>query len=234
MGCDGGSIPRRSEMVKTKGKTESIDESERLKTQWTCCFISKKPLERPIVVCKLGRLYNKESVVMYLLNKDEYDSTLRNELSHLKSLKNSVITCNLKDSSSESSNYFVCPLTGREMNGKSKFYATKTCGCVISEQAINQFPDTKTCLICERKDFDSSKDLIIIYPKSDELEKIKVSLLAEEHQPKKRSISNQKTFTKEKDSNEPLNLLNEIKSSSGKEIGTLKRTKVTESLYIKK
>ena len=229
MGCDGGSIPRRSEMVKTKGKNEIIDESESLKTQWTCCFISKKLLEKPVVACKLGRLYNKESVVMYLLDKDGIEPTLANELSHLKSLKSSVINCNnLKKE--ESSDYFACPITGREMNGKCKFYVTKFCGCIISEQAINQFPNTKTCLVCERKDFDATNDLIPLYPKGEELEKLKAALLTEEPPQKKRSLNNSKTTN----TNEgPVNLLKEIKAS-GSEIGTLKKTKVTESLYIKK
>lgn len=231
MGCDGGSIPRRAEMVKTKGKTETIDESEILKTQWTCCFISKKPLEKPVVACKLGRLYNKESVVMYLLDKDGVEPALAAELSHLKSLKSSLINCNNLCKSSE---YFSCPVTGREMNGKSKFYVTKTCGCIISEQAINQFPDTKTCLVCERKDFDSANDLIPLYQKGEELDRLKSILLSEER-PKKRTISNPKPKLTETDdrTSSPAILLKEIKESTS-EIGALKKTKVTESLYIKK
>ena len=221
MGCDGGSIPRRAEMVKTKCKNESIDDTESVKTQWTCCFISKKPLERPVVACKLGRLYNKESVVMYLLSKDEVDPALAHELSHLKSLKGSLINCNLKEIEGASSDYFVCPITGREMNGKSRFYISRTCGCVISEQAVNQFPDSKTCLLCER----AIGDLIPLYPKGEELEKLKATLT--EEKPRKRPLSTSKQACV------PENLLKEIKAS-GSEIGTLKRTKVTDSLYIKK
>lgn len=228
MGCDGGSIPKRSEMVKTKGKAESVNEADGLKTQWTCCFISKKPLEKPVVACKLGRLYNKESVVMYLLNKDEVDPALANELGHLKSLKGSLINCN-NLRKEDTSDYFSCPVTGREMNGKSHFYVTKSCGCVISEQAINQFPSTKTCLVCERKDFSVLDDLIPLYPKGEELEKLKATLLTEE-KPKKRPLNNKTIVV---DSSSATNLLKEIRST-GTEIGTLKRTKVTESLYIKK
>lgn len=236
MGCDGGSIPRRSEMVKTKGKSESVNESDGLKTQWTCCFISKKPLERPVVACKLGRLYNKESVVMFLLNRDgEVDPTLASELSHLKSLKGSFINCNSLRKE-ESSEYFVCPVTGREMNGKSRFYVTKSCGCVLSEQAINQFPDTKACLVCERKDFSGTEDLIPLYPKGEELDKLKVAILTEEGKPRKRPLAAAGKVAAAaaiEDSKSPANLLKEIKAN-GSEIGTLKKTKVTESLYIKK
>lgn len=229
MGCDGGSIPSRAEMVKTKAKTEQLDDSEVLKTQWTCCFISKKPLERPIVACKLGRLYNKDSVVMFLLNRQETDPTLATELSHIKSLK-SLINCNLKSSEAKESEYFVCPVTGREMNGKSRFYVTKTCGCVLSEQAINQFPDTKTCLVCERKDFNRETDLIPLYPKGEELEKLRsIEIPEDSSKIKKKRPLDKPTISNS--SSPSLSLLEEIKSK--KEIGALKRSKVTETLYHK-
>lgn len=234
MGCDGGFIPRRVEMVKTKAKAEQLDDSEILRTQWTCCFISKKPLERPIVACKLGRLYNKDSVVMFLLNRQESvdNDVLASELAHIKSLKN-LINCNLKSSESKESEYFVCPVTGREMNGKSKFYVTRLCGCVLSEQALNQFPDTKACLVCERKDFNRETDLIPLYPTGEELEKLKGALKLEEDTckiKKKRPATNVPVTESSNTNFSPL--LNEIKST--KEIGALKKSKVTETLYHKK
>lgn len=228
MGADGGSIPRRAEMVKTKVKPELLDDSEILKTQWTCCYISKKPLEKPIVACQLGRLYNKESVVLYLMNKDGTEAALAAELAHIKSLK-SLINCNLTRPKTTESLYFICPVTGREMNGKSKFFVTRTCGCVLSEQALNQFPDSKTCLVCERKDFDRQKDLVPLYPKGEELEKLRSGLNI-----KKRTSPATATNTPVA-INESANLLllEEIKSSTP-EITTLKRSKVTESLYFNK
>ena len=224
MGADGGSIPRRAEMVKIKGKPEALDDSEILKTQWTCCYISKKPLEKPIVACQLGRLYNKESVVMYLMNKRETEEPLATELAHIKSLK-SLINCNMTGSkTSTESSYFLCPVTGREMNGKSKFFVTKICGCVLSEQALNQFPDAKYCLVCERKDFDKRRDLIQLYPKVVELEKLRS---ATNH--KKRTVGDSSVVAPSAN----LLLLEELKSSTS-EISTLKRSKVTESLYYNK
>lgn len=234
MGADGGSIPRRAEMVKTKVKPELLDDSEILKTQWTCCYISKKPLEKPIVACQLGRLYNKESVVLYLMNKDGTEAALAAELAHIKSLK-SLINCNLtltRPKTTESL-YFICPVTGREMNGKSKFFVTRTCGCVLSEQALNQFPDSKTCLVCERKDFDKQKDLIPLYPKGEELEKLRSGLNIPST--KKRPTPAIATTNAPVATNDSANLLllEEIKSSTP-EITTLKRSKVTESLYFNK
>lgn len=242
MGADGGSIPRRAEMVKTKAKTGSLDDSETLKTQWTCCYISKKPLERPIVACGLGRLYNKDSVVLYLMNKNDREASLASELTHIKSLK-SLINCNLTSSKTQTtteSPYFTCPVSGREMNGKSKFFVTRRCGCVLSEQAINQFPESGTCLVCERKDFDVQKDLIPLYPKGEELEKLRANLSAFNttnnttingaNQSAGNSTKRRAVVTSVSSAN---SLFEEIKSSLP-EIATLKRSKVTETLYFNK
>ena len=35
---------------------------------------------------------------------------------------------------------FVCPISMKEMNGKSKFVYIDTCGCVFSEQGLRQVP----------------------------------------------------------------------------------------------
>lgn len=222
MGADGGSIPMRIDVVKRKAKTSSIDDTEILKTRWTTCFISKEPLTRPIVACTLGRLYNKDEVIKFLINRQDYDPALKAELDHLKSLK-TLINCNLTDSKSSTdtqnasttTHYFACPVTGREMNGKSKFFVTKKCGCVLSEQAVNQFPDTTTCLVCERKEFSASKDLLELYPKT-----VKKST--------KRSLD---TTTTVSDTSSTASLLLEEIKSSGNEISSLKKSKVTQSLY---
>lgn len=233
MGADGGSIPRRAEMVKTKGKTETLDDSEVLKTQWTCCYISKKLLEKPIVACGLGRLYNKESVVLYLMNKDETEASLAAELTHIKSLK-SLTNCNLTCSKTPTdSPYFICPITRREMNGKSKFFVTRNCGCVLSEQATNQFHESKSCLVCERKDFDRQKDLIPLYPKGEELEKLRASLASNPIKSASIIGRNKRSSASVASASSANLLLEEIKSSTP-EITTLKRSKVTDTLYFNK
>lgn len=230
-------------MVKTKKgplETGQIDESEILRARWTRCFISKEPLQKPIVACPLGRLYNKDAVINFLINKNDHDeSSLQQELEHIKSLK-SLINCQLKSnpkaSNLEDTDFFVCPVTLREMNGKCKFYVTRGCGCVFSESALTQFSDTKSCLVCERPDFVAKRDLIPLYPKGEELEALKRALPT-----KKRHIKS------DKDEDTSINsastptitdtaslIFEEIKSSasaSGKEIAVLKRSKITDSIY---
>ena len=86
MGCDGGSIPRRDELVKTKQKQEKPEVAEQLKNVFSTCFLSKQPLEVPIVSCLLGKLYNKSSILNYLIDKSSYgDADVL--VSHIANLK---------------------------------------------------------------------------------------------------------------------------------------------------
>ena len=55
MGGDGGSIPRRCEMVKEKPKPEQKDKDQDMVGKWQHCAISGQPLVKPIVACRLGR-----------------------------------------------------------------------------------------------------------------------------------------------------------------------------------
>lgn len=57
-------------------------ESERM-YRWRHCALTQKKLEQPIVMCGLGRLYSKQSVIELLLEKD----AMPIEFEHIKSLK---------------------------------------------------------------------------------------------------------------------------------------------------
>ncbi len=55
MGADGGTIPKRCELVRNKKKKEKIDKSVRAAVKWKTCQLSQEPLKKPVVACKLGR-----------------------------------------------------------------------------------------------------------------------------------------------------------------------------------
>ncbi|ORX53328.1 DUF602-domain-containing protein [Piromyces finnis] len=164
MGCDGGTIPKRDELVKTKKKDKQVDKTEQLIANWYYCALSKTPLKEPIVSCKLGKLYNKDAIIKYLLNKKEFGDgdkickhiTSIKEVTTLKLTPNPAYTANNKHSSIISSTVgndvlipqFVCPITMKEMSGKYKFVYLP-CGCVFSEQALKEVPST-VCLQCNK------------------------------------------------------------------------------------
>ncbi|CAO1617950.1 unnamed protein product [Sympodiomycopsis kandeliae] len=71
MGNDGGSIARRDELVKVKVDVNApkSNKSSSDRQQWTTCAFSKEPLREPVVADALGRVYNKEAVTQYLVQK---------------------------------------------------------------------------------------------------------------------------------------------------------------------
>lgn len=92
MGNDGGSIPLRRELVKSKPKQEQRDEQNVLRALWLFCALSKvssrrckqivrsiadkvlhqNPLAAPITADPLGKLYNKQSIIEFLLDREKF------------------------------------------------------------------------------------------------------------------------------------------------------------------
>ncbi len=70
MGNDGGSIPYRIDLVKTAAKKEVRDEKAALRDLWFFCALSKRLLEAPIVTDPLGKLYNKDALIEFLLDRE--------------------------------------------------------------------------------------------------------------------------------------------------------------------
>ncbi|XP_006018250.1 protein RTF2 homolog [Alligator sinensis] len=150
MGCDGGTIPKRHELVKGPRKVEKVDKNAELVARWYYCALSQEKLTRPIVACELGRLYNKEAVIEFLLDKSS-DKVVE-AASHIRSIKN-VTELNLTDNpawngdkgNTKGDKYndiqcacFICPVVGLEMNGKHRFCVLRNCGCVFSERALKE------------------------------------------------------------------------------------------------
>ena len=121
MGNDGGSIPDRRDLVKSKAKVRSLpsyrvkkgsdpleqaeqpDKANQTRAKWFFCALSKvrhtlhsatdaddvmlqRPLEEPVASCPLGKLYNKDAVLEYLLDRNKYGDG-EEICGHLKSMK---------------------------------------------------------------------------------------------------------------------------------------------------
>ena len=68
MGGDGGSIPTRDELVRTKKRGEQKDKDFDRLHRWSNCALTQEPLRRPIIACQLGRMYNKQTILEFLLD----------------------------------------------------------------------------------------------------------------------------------------------------------------------
>ena len=82
MGNDGGSIPKRREVVKQKNREERKEIFEIAKAKARLCALSKDSLKEPIVMCRLGLLYNKEQVIKKMIEK-----SLPKAFRHIRKLK---------------------------------------------------------------------------------------------------------------------------------------------------
>ncbi|KAI0344015.1 DUF602-domain-containing protein [Trametopsis cervina] len=143
MGNDGGSIPDRRDLVKSKPKAEQADKANQVRAQWFFCALSKRPLQEPIVSCALGKLYNKDAIIEYLLDKSAYGDgeEICGHIRSLKDVKTLKFTRNLKGAAPKADDsadraQFICPLNLKEMNGVQPFVYLWTCGCVFSQAGL--------------------------------------------------------------------------------------------------
>ncbi|KZP22071.1 DUF602-domain-containing protein [Athelia psychrophila] len=145
MGNDGGSIPDRRDLVKTKVKAEQADKANQTRARWFFCALSKQELREPIVACALGKLYNKDAIIEYLLDNTAYGDgeKICSHIRSLKDVKTLKLTPNsapLSEKAVEASTserpQFACPLTMKEMNGVQPFVYILTCGCVFSQAGL--------------------------------------------------------------------------------------------------
>lgn len=183
MGCDGGTIPTRDELVKLKKKPEQADKHMARMAKWLHCAITQEPLREPIVTCELGRLYNKESILEYLLDKSTCDSA-----DHIRTLKDTRVL-NLTENpvfgdrakKVNKGGYvdlqavpFICPVIGIEMNGLYKFCMIWTCGCVISEKALKEVKSA----VCHKCGVPFNNDEIILNGSKEDVDKLRDNMEA--------------------------------------------------------
>ena len=196
MGADGGTIPTRCELVRTRKKPEQKDKDSVRIYKWQFCNLTQQPLVRPIVACELGSLYNKEAIIEKLLenksgSQENGDKLLPEAATdHIKSLKdvkelqladNPDYDRNSKEGSSvggagfldRNISPYICPVAGIEMNGRFKFIFDWSTGKVYSERALKIVNNDKSTQIAEQ-------DLVVLNPdeKSEDEETMVTKMLA--------------------------------------------------------
>ncbi|XP_060899299.1 replication termination factor 2 [Labrus mixtus] len=186
MGCDGGTIPKRHELVKGPKKVEKVDKNAELAARWKYCALSQEKLKRPIVSCELGRLFNKDAVIEYLLDKTAERPNVE-AVVHIRGIKD-IKELNLTDNpvwegerrNTKGDRYedihcgmFICPVVGLEMNGKHRFIYLQSCGCVFSDRAMKEVK-TEICHKCG--DPFKDEDVVVLNGTKEEVEKLSVKM----------------------------------------------------------
>ncbi|KAI8071642.1 Rtf2 RING-finger-domain-containing protein [Gongronella butleri] len=198
MGNDGGSIPRRIELVKEKQKQVKQNPNLQREAAWFHCALSKRRLEQPIVADRMGKLYNQEVVIEYILDPTTYGDADKicpyvTSTKDVKKLNLTVSPQRTQNTTSsvmgslenELKSKFICPVSMKEMNGKHRFVYLAQCGCVFAEQTLKEVSQHE-CLTCG-KPFDPS-DIITINPTDkDEIEQMRIAMEERKKHKKKKN-----------------------------------------------
>ncbi|XP_055613169.1 replication termination factor 2 [Uranotaenia lowii] len=175
MGCDGGTIPRRDELVRLKKKPEQKDKNSERQFRWKHCTLTQERLRQPIVMCGLGRLYSKENVIEHMLENKMPDSC--SHIKTLKDIKNLNLTANpaYMANQDDKSAQFICALIGLEMSGQFRFVGLWNCGCVFSERALKEIKD-KVCSVCQTPF--TEQDVVVLNGSEEDVDQMRVRMEA--------------------------------------------------------
>lgn len=181
MGNDGGSIPKRRELVKEAARAPTVSELkatalESLSHAWTRDPLSSEPLDLDNIASDWrGRLYNYESVLKGLMpNDDGEDKANGNDMTFfstgIKSLRD-IVRLQFKrytPAGANSKTIWACPVSLKELGPATKSVYIVPCGHVFADIAIKEITDQEhVCPECSES-FDE-RDVIPILP-TDEAE----------------------------------------------------------------
>lgn len=172
MGNDGGSIPTRRELVKESAKPKTLTDvkekqRERLAHRWSQCPLSHTALKEPVVADYAGDLYNKDAIIQFLLPDDvsNLDKAEAAEFlgGRVTSLKDVVeIHFETERDEKNSTEKWVCPVTGKELGSAVKAVYLVPCGHAFSQEAIKEMKSSE-CVQCLQI-YDGSRDVVPILP----------------------------------------------------------------------
>ncbi|KAL6898899.1 DUF602 domain-containing protein [Trichoderma evansii] len=138
MGNDGGSIPKRRELVKNAARAPTISELkatalESLAHAWAHCALSDAPIDLETVVSDWrGRLYNYEAILQGLMPSDDPNEVTPAALG-IRSLRDVA-----KLKFSKTGDKWTCPISMKEMGPTTKSVYLVPCGHVFAEVAITE------------------------------------------------------------------------------------------------
>lgn len=169
---DGGSIPTRRDLVKEEPgelTTAQLFEAQQLNGDdaWKLCAFTGKQLKDRIVSDYKGRLYNKESLLEYLLSPESYTHVEKEPVRHIKSMKDFVELQITTDERNDDK--WVCPISKKE---SGKFVYIVECGHVFSESAMKNIDDLTNCMVCDTC-FDQSNVITINPADEADMERLK-------------------------------------------------------------
>ncbi|KAJ4165883.1 hypothetical protein LMH87_007493 [Akanthomyces muscarius] len=138
MGNDGGSIPKRRELVKNAARLPTVSELkatilESLGHAWSHCALSDAPLDMDTAVSDAsGRLYNYEAVLKHLLPSEE-PANPDNVSIIIRSLRDIV-----KLKFMNRGGKWICPVSLKELGPATRSVYIVPCGHAFAEVAVTE------------------------------------------------------------------------------------------------
>lgn len=188
MGNDGGSIPKRSELVKEAAKALTAAQikeaqNEQQEYGWTTDPLTRKPLARPVVSDAAGVLYNKDSIIEFLLKEEGREKDELRKVAavkgtteggfvelgsfgdRVKGLKDVVeVQFEVAEGERETGargEKWVCPITSRELGPGAKAVYIVPCGHAFAGSVVKEVAGS-ACLSCN--EVYAENDVILILP----------------------------------------------------------------------
>lgn len=182
MGNDGGSIPKRRELVKEAARAPTISELkatalESLSHAWTHDPLSSEPLDLDNTVsdCQ-GRLYNYESVLKGLMPGDDGADAQEEEKANghdmtfsatgIKSLRD-IVRLKFKrytPAGSNSKAIWACPISLKELGPATKAVYIVPCGHVFADAAMKEITTDQDKVCPECSETFEEQDVVSILP----------------------------------------------------------------------
>ncbi|KAL0933627.1 uncharacterized protein CTRU02_210426 [Colletotrichum truncatum] len=162
MGNDGGSIPKRRELVKEAARALTVSELkanalESLGHAWTHDALTNEPLDKENVVSDWrGRLYNYETILKSLLPSDDTTASppttpespeLTFSSTGIKSLRDIVKLKFHQYTPPSKKAIWACPISLKELGPGVKAVYLVPCGHVFAEVAIKEIQES-SCPEC--------------------------------------------------------------------------------------
>ncbi|KZZ93995.1 hypothetical protein AAP_02088 [Ascosphaera apis ARSEF 7405] len=182
MGNDGGSIPTRRELVKQAARNPTTSElkenlQQQLEYRWTTCALSRKELIPPIVSDSGGNLYNKDSILRFLLpgedtiegigSRADCEEILGGRVRSLRDIVEVKFEIDAEGGKKEATStgsrtpQFVCPITRKALGPMTRSVYIVPCGHAFSEEAVRETKSDR-CLQCDTEY--TSENVIPILP----------------------------------------------------------------------
>lgn len=165
MGNDGGSIPKRRELVKDAARAQTVSELkatalESLAHAWSHCALSGSSLDLDSVVSDWrGRLYNYEAILNGLAADDDSVQTIPSSIG-IRSLRDVA-----KLKFNKTGDTWTCPISMKEMGPNTKAVYLVPCGHAFADVAMKEIKE-KACPECS-EDF-KNENIITILPTTEE------------------------------------------------------------------